>query len=115
MTLQNELAEVLNRYSLENGSDTPDWILADYLIACLDAFDHATQDRRQWYGRQNEGPGSPPPGVSDEVAAMVEAARLAGCNIEWSSSRVCEVGTRGCMVIHTGPEVGARYSGDGPW
>lgn len=25
-----ELKSLINRYSLENGSDTPDWLLADY-------------------------------------------------------------------------------------
>ena len=40
-----ELQELINRHSQENGSDTPDHILAGYLCACLDAFDHATTAR----------------------------------------------------------------------
>ena len=61
--IRHALAALLNRYSMENGSNTPDWILANYLIACLDAFDRATQERTKWYG-PNEKPlsqGATPP------------------------------------------------------
>jgi hypothetical protein len=46
----NELQSLLNRYSRENISNTPDFILADYMRACLMAFDHATMQRDEWYG-----------------------------------------------------------------
>ena len=36
---KKELAELINRYSLENGSNTPDYILAEYLVRCIDNFD----------------------------------------------------------------------------
>ena len=49
--LEKELAGVLNRYSAENDSNTPDWILAQYLLACLAAFNGAVQQREGWYGR----------------------------------------------------------------
>jgi len=52
-----ELEELINRCSLENGSDTPDFILADYLNTCLSAFDSAVRARDQWYTR----PKSPTP------------------------------------------------------
>jgi hypothetical protein len=42
---RRELATLLNRYSKENGSDTPDFILANYLIGCLDVFNN-TQTQR---------------------------------------------------------------------
>lgn len=48
---RTELARILNKYSLENGSDTPDFILARYLQNCLNAFDIAVTDRESWYGR----------------------------------------------------------------
>jgi hypothetical protein len=50
-TLVQELASVLNRRSLENGSNTPDFILADYLSRCLVLFDDATNARATWYGQ----------------------------------------------------------------
>ena len=48
-----ELKELINRYSMENGSDTPDFILAQFLINCLNSFDCATESREKWYGREN--------------------------------------------------------------
>jgi hypothetical protein len=52
-SLQDDLAEALNRYSAENGSNTPDFILAQYLTTCLGAFDAAVQERARWYGRMD--------------------------------------------------------------
>ena len=37
-----ELRELLNRRSMENGSDTPDFILAQYLTDCLRAWNRST-------------------------------------------------------------------------
>jgi hypothetical protein len=50
-TLVQELASILNRRSLENGSNTPDFILADYLSRCLVLFDDTTNARATWYGQ----------------------------------------------------------------
>ena len=47
-----ELTELLNRYSKENNSDTPDFILANYLSMALDNFDAAVKERELWYGRE---------------------------------------------------------------
>ena len=53
---ENELRTLINKYSLENGSDTPDFILAEYMMYCLDAFDRAVTRREEWYGRPNKHP-----------------------------------------------------------
>lgn len=53
MTFRKELEGLLNRYSMENGSDTPDRILAEFLSSCLDAFDKAVLEREVWYGRRS--------------------------------------------------------------
>jgi hypothetical protein len=50
-TFRKELKNLINCYSRENGSDTPDWILADYLFGCLENFDKTLQAREKWYGR----------------------------------------------------------------
>lgn len=34
-----ELAALLNRHGIEPGSNTPDYVLADYLLACLKAYE----------------------------------------------------------------------------
>ena len=44
-----ELAQVINRNSLENESDTPDFILAEYLYNCLMTFNQASNARLSWY------------------------------------------------------------------
>jgi hypothetical protein len=49
---RNELEDVINRHSMENGSDTPDFILAQYLSDCLETFDKALVRRERWYGRE---------------------------------------------------------------
>jgi len=51
-TLEQDLASVLNRHCIENESNTPDFILADYLRACLSAFKEASRRREQWYGKE---------------------------------------------------------------
>ena len=49
-----ELQHTINRLSLENDSNTPDFILAAYLYDCLQAFNRASTRREQWYGVTNE-------------------------------------------------------------
>lgn len=57
--LREEIAVAINRVSAENGSNTPDFILADYLVKCLAAFDSAANARDAWYGvRLRIGSGS---------------------------------------------------------
>jgi hypothetical protein len=51
MELQDDIQSAINRASAENASNTPDFILAQYLIACLKAYDTAVQQRESWYGR----------------------------------------------------------------
>lgn len=50
---RKELQELINRHSMENGADTPDFLLADYLIACLAAFNSTTNMRDSWYGHRH--------------------------------------------------------------
>ena len=47
---RDELESLINKYSIENGSDSPDWLLAEYLVGCLDVFDRAVRSRDQQYG-----------------------------------------------------------------
>lgn len=44
-----ELTQLINKHSKENGSNTPDFILADFLSSCLDALDKANRQRQEWY------------------------------------------------------------------
>jgi hypothetical protein len=45
----DELRSLLNRFSEERFSNTPDFVLADYLMNCLAAFNAATRRRTDWY------------------------------------------------------------------
>ena len=48
--LIDELTTLLNGYSEENESNTPDFILAKYMLMCLENFNVATRERDRWYG-----------------------------------------------------------------
>ena len=65
---RSKLTHLINRACLENVSNTPDFILAEYLCDCLEAFDKAVRARDKWYGI------APAPGwtckVSDEWAGV---------------------------------------------
>lgn len=54
--LRSEIKHALNRASAENASGTPDHVLADYLLACLSAFDAAIEARANWRGESVELP-----------------------------------------------------------
>lgn len=49
LEFEKELESLLNRYSKENGSDTPDFILAEYLTGCLENFNNTVGKRTNWY------------------------------------------------------------------
>lgn len=50
-TFEQALSSVINKYSKENDSNTPDFILANYITACLDAFTKTSIAREKWYGK----------------------------------------------------------------
>lgn len=52
MSLKDDIKDVINRNSAENGSNTPDFILAEFLTGCLSAFDEAARARVEWYGER---------------------------------------------------------------
>jgi hypothetical protein len=54
-TFQSELSTLINRYSKEQGSDTPDFILAEYLMNCLTSFNVAMAGRGRYYGTEIKG------------------------------------------------------------
>ncbi len=56
-SFRSELETLINSNSIENGSNTPDFILATFLTNCLLAFDTAVKHREKWYSKD---------GVSEE-------------------------------------------------
>jgi len=57
--LYQDLRQALNRNSAENGSNTPDYVLADFLMQSLRTFDYAVRYRASatqlWDGRMDPG------------------------------------------------------------
>ena len=51
LSFEHELANLINKHSLENDSNTPDFILASYIMACLEAFNKTSIQRENWYGK----------------------------------------------------------------
>lgn len=51
MDFEKELEQLINKHSMESGSDTPDFLLAEYLRSCLVAFNIAITKRDLWYGK----------------------------------------------------------------
>lgn len=85
---RNEIAQVINRYGRENGSDTPDFILARFLSRCLDAFDETLLMREHWYGREL--------GVLNEH----EVPRFANIQIDGEPTRIMLPVTVETMLRH---------------
>lgn len=44
-----DLEGLLNRYSAENKSGTPDFMLATYLLGCLAIYEETTLNRDAWH------------------------------------------------------------------
>lgn len=63
---RKQLQLLLNSVSMENRSDTPDFILAQYMTDCLEAFDRAVNRREAWYCRQS--PQSTPTPINQKTA-----------------------------------------------
>ena len=109
--LLGELVPALNRVSAENGSHTPDFVLAKFLSGCLRAFDAATLAREGWYGVALR------PGQGRQVARaeMVAALqRVAGRALAEARAGAPAVMVARCVKVevehlvagHTGDPVG---------
>ncbi len=46
---KQDLTKLLNKYNRENQSDTPDFILARFILDSVKAFDAAARVRDVWY------------------------------------------------------------------
>lgn len=52
---RSELAALLNRHSSENGSDTPDFLLADFLCGCIIGWNASVRARDKWWNFKTRG------------------------------------------------------------
>lgn len=46
----DELEGLINKYCVENESNTPDYLLARYLMDALRAYERVVKDRDNWFG-----------------------------------------------------------------
>ncbi len=82
-SLLDELRRAVNRVSAESISNTPDFVLANYLRDCLGAFDAATRERERWYGvKLAPGRRAHP---SDEEAARLVFEALGTASMCWET------------------------------
>ena len=49
---QKELEALINKHSMENASNTPDFLLAEFLANCLRAFNLASEQREKWFAKE---------------------------------------------------------------
>ena len=47
-----DLAKVVNKYSLEQESQTPDYILAEYMLKSLSDLNRLMRDRDYWFSEE---------------------------------------------------------------
>ena len=94
---RKEIENIINRGSKENDSNTPDFILANYLCNCLDAFTLATKNRDKWYSVHLEPCNShflnPP--KSEEVEQSTDTQQLNNViALAYQFKELCEGATR---------------------
>lgn len=66
--LRSEITTALNCACAENESNTPDFLLAEYLLGCLRVFDAAVRARDAWHSTEPAMPGTAPSqAVSDDL------------------------------------------------
>lgn len=53
MEFKKELTDLINKFSLDDKCNTPDYILCDYIIGCIENF-YTTVDKRDSYSKMKE-------------------------------------------------------------
>jgi hypothetical protein len=71
--LAKDIEQAINRHSAENGSDTPDFMLAEYLVGCLEVFNKTTRSREIWYGRGRKAVHGPVPATPMDTGSPTVA------------------------------------------
>jgi hypothetical protein len=49
-TLEQEIETLLNKNCIDDDTDTPDFILAEYLMGCLKTYKETIAARDKWFG-----------------------------------------------------------------
>lgn len=73
-TFIKALEHIINKHSQEDGSDTPDFIIASFLGAVLEAWNLAQAEREAWYSRPR--PGQPGPSFAPDGKGLAGSRAL---------------------------------------
>ena len=49
MSFERELEDLLNKYCIESKASTPDYIVAKYVMNCLESMNNVIKHRDHWY------------------------------------------------------------------
>ncbi len=83
---RKKLEQLINCESMENGSNTPDFMLAEFLCDVLEAWDRTVTAREKWYGREEKKVPSyeapKPPTLAIDPATMAHAPECLCVNCE---------------------------------
>jgi hypothetical protein len=52
MNFEEELEHLLHKHGVDQETDTPDFILAEYLVSCLHAWKTTLEHRETWRTRR---------------------------------------------------------------
>ncbi len=100
--LEKKLSGLINSESRENDSNTPDFLLAEFMMNCLDAFEIASNKREEWYGVELDI-------LNDWKAAIMQA--ISEASMCWSdidkagvfdSEKAKQIGTKLLETIKRG-------------
>ena len=80
---KKELCELLNKYSKENESDTPDFILAEYLIGSLKVFCESVNNRNTFYVRMEEPQPTDIEKANDIIENLLDAIPKQTNDADW--------------------------------
>lgn len=73
-----ELKVLINQYTRENASNTPDGILANFMASCLDAFDTGVRRREAWYAHRDDKPAQLEPEPPESQSQVTADQRIGG-------------------------------------
>ena len=73
---RSELCTLINKHSMENGSNTPDFILNQFLADVLMCFNKALRRRYEWYGGPVTQPATNQPNDDSDLYGQNVKAQL---------------------------------------
>jgi len=54
MNFKSELTVLISQYYKEFPSNTPDYVLAEYMVGCLRVFNKTVKQREAYYGNESK-------------------------------------------------------------